>query len=171
LAQSRGGTPNGERALQSARRIERCGWYRPASFGVPLPFFFLRTSWLEAKIVRYRPPPPAFSGEDRGGEREVRSFIAARDDDSGADRIARTRSLVSSAPAVAGEGDHAKHGGGGAGGEEILRRQEKLQRKRPAHRASAKADASRRRHFSGRRPEAAYAPSPLSRGGMKCVAV
>src|SRR5580692_10861545 len=43
--------------------------------------------------------------------------FSSRDDDSGADRIARTRVLVSSAPAIAGEGDRAKHGGGGAGGE------------------------------------------------------
>src|ERR1700728_5074227 len=40
-AESRGGTPIGERALQSARRIERCGGYGPALIGVPLSFFLL----------------------------------------------------------------------------------------------------------------------------------
>jgi hypothetical protein len=47
LGQNRGGTPIGERALQSARRIERCGGYGSASFGVPLSFFLL--SYIEAR--------------------------------------------------------------------------------------------------------------------------
>ena len=72
-----------------------------------------------------------------------------------------------SAPAIAGEGDRAKRGGGGAGGEENSAPQVKLRCKRPAHRASAIADALRRRHLEdgGRRPP--MPPSPLSRGGMK----
>src|SRR5271155_1165481 len=89
LGQSRGGTPIGERALQSARRLARCGGYGPALIGVPLSFssfvqsmtrksgyrfsekvMLQRKSWLKARIVRFRHPPPAFSGEDRCGERE-----------------------------------------------------------------------------------------------------
>src|SRR5580658_9459786 len=52
VAESRGGTPRGERALQSARRIERCGGYGPALIGVPLSFSSFLHSWLEAQIVR-----------------------------------------------------------------------------------------------------------------------
>jgi hypothetical protein len=55
--------------------------------------------WLEAKIVRCRCPPLAFSDEDRCGERNICSLIAALDDDSGADRIAGTRSFASPLPA------------------------------------------------------------------------
>ncbi len=39
LGESRGGTPTGVRALQGARRTERCGTCKLASAGVPLPFF------------------------------------------------------------------------------------------------------------------------------------
>jgi hypothetical protein len=41
LGQNRGGTPIGERVLQSARRNESCGGYGSASFGVPLSLFLL----------------------------------------------------------------------------------------------------------------------------------
>src|SRR5580700_6424150 len=46
LGESRGGTPEGERALQGASRIARCGGCGPASFGVPLPFISSFLSWL-----------------------------------------------------------------------------------------------------------------------------
>jgi hypothetical protein len=55
IGENRGGTPEGERALQRARRAARCGGFGTASFGVPLPFFsvaFVRAffpgfnSWL-----------------------------------------------------------------------------------------------------------------------------
>jgi hypothetical protein len=41
FGESRGGTPEGERALQGARCIDGCGGWMNASFGVPLPFLFL----------------------------------------------------------------------------------------------------------------------------------
>jgi hypothetical protein len=46
LGESRGGTPEGERALQGACRIARCGGCGPAFFGVPLPFISFLLSWL-----------------------------------------------------------------------------------------------------------------------------
>jgi hypothetical protein len=53
----------------------------------------------------------------------------------------------------------------------FLMRQEKRRGKRPAHRARAIADASRRRLLSdgGQRPP--MPPSPLSWGGMKGLVV
>src|SRR5580700_7423653 len=58
LGKSRGGTPTGERALQSASRIERCGGYGSAFVGVPLPLFIGLASgeWGVANRKTEAPP-------------------------------------------------------------------------------------------------------------------
>ena len=53
-AEGRGGTPIGERALQSARLIERCGGYGSASFGVPLSFSSFLTFVIAALVAAIR---------------------------------------------------------------------------------------------------------------------
>jgi len=53
LDKSRGGTPEGARALQGARRNASCGGYGTASFGVPLPFF-LFVARMERSAIRNR---------------------------------------------------------------------------------------------------------------------
>jgi hypothetical protein len=53
----------------------------------------------------------------------------------------------------------------------ILKRQVKRRCKRPSHRANAIADALRRRHFSSRRPKAAYAPLPTIVGRDEVAAL
>ena len=84
-------------AQRSARAAPRLGAeVGYASVGVPLPCFlpFLH-SWLEAQIVRV---PASTAGILwRRSVRRAKRFVAsfgASDDDSGADRIARTRALV-----------------------------------------------------------------------------
>ena len=89
-AQSRGGTPIGERALQSARRIERCGGYGPALIGVPLPFllsYIVAQSADREATGNHRRHSLAKIGAESG------EFLPS-DDDSGANRIARTMRLV-----------------------------------------------------------------------------
>src|SRR5580692_2176800 len=102
MAQSRGGTPRGERAAIRARRTPQGAVVGYASLGVPLPCFFpFLHSWLEAQIVRM---PVSTAGLLwRRSVRRAKKFLP-RDDNSGADRIARTRSLVSPLPACGGEG-------------------------------------------------------------------
>jgi hypothetical protein len=56
-------------------------------FGVPLPFFFLRTSWLKAQIVRL--PATTAGILWRRSVRRAKKILP-RDDASGANRIART---------------------------------------------------------------------------------
>ena len=92
-------------AQRSARAAPaRCGgWIRVCRRSASLLFFRSYTSWLEAQIVR---PPVSTAGVLwRRSVRRAEKFLS-RDDDSGADRIARTRVFVSSALAIAGEGDH-----------------------------------------------------------------
>jgi hypothetical protein len=67
------------------RRI-RISVFRRSAF-----LFFFSYSWLEALIVRMPVPPPVCSDEDRRGEQE-NSFRL--NDDSDADRIARTGALA-----------------------------------------------------------------------------
>jgi hypothetical protein len=71
LGKSRGGTPEGERALQGANCTARYSGYGSASFGVPLSFSSSFMPWLEAQIVTAPAPPPVSSDEDRCGERNV----------------------------------------------------------------------------------------------------
>src|SRR5580704_3578839 len=85
--QSRGGTPIGERALQSARRIERCGGYGPALIGVPLSFFIFLT--FVAQSADREVPVTTAGILWRRSVRRAESFLPL-DDDSGANRIART---------------------------------------------------------------------------------
>src|SRR5271163_1063287 len=72
LAESRGGTPRGERAALCARRTPQgCGrWLRVSRRSASL--LSSVRSWECSKHGSwdYRHPPPAFSGEDRCGERE-----------------------------------------------------------------------------------------------------
>src|ERR1700737_4129115 len=59
---SRGGTPEGVRALQGARRSASCGGYGLRLTAFRFPFL----SWLaEHDRDGSRPPPPAPSDEDR----------------------------------------------------------------------------------------------------------
>jgi hypothetical protein len=87
MAESRGGTPRGERAAIRARRTPLGAVVGYASLGVLLPFFFFRPSWLKARIVRL--PAPTAGILWRRSVRRAEKF-SSRDDDSGADRIART---------------------------------------------------------------------------------
>ena len=86
MAQSRGGTPRGERAAIRARRTPLGAVVGYASLGVLLPFFFFRPSWLKAQIVRL--PATTAGILWRRSVRRAEKF-SSRDDDSGANRIAR----------------------------------------------------------------------------------
>ena len=107
IGKSRGGTPRGERAALCARRTRkvrslatRLSAFRFLAF---LPFLH---SWLEAQIVRI---PVSTAGVLwRRSVRRAEKF-SSRDDDSGANRIARTRSLFHLSP-VRGEVERAKRG-------------------------------------------------------------
>jgi hypothetical protein len=90
--ESRGGTPEGERALQGARRSRKsCGGYGSASFGVPLSF----SSFLTV-VAQSADRDGAGTHRRRhltkiGAESELSCRL---NNTSDADRIARTRSLV-----------------------------------------------------------------------------
>src|ERR1700735_5774557 len=87
MAESRGGTPRGERAALCARRTRKVRRLdtRLSAFRF-LAFFFL-TTWFEARIVRI---PVSTAGVLwRRSVRRAEKFLP-RDDDSGADRIAGT---------------------------------------------------------------------------------
>jgi hypothetical protein len=97
-------------AQRSARAApERCGgWIRVCRRSASL--FFFRTSWLKAQIVRI---PAATAGVlwRRSGRRAKK--FSSRDDDSGADRIARTIPYVVIAgldPAIHGACQHGPPG-------------------------------------------------------------
>ena len=122
MAESRGGTPRGERAAIRARRTPLGAVVGYASLGVLLPFFFFRPSWLKARIVRL--PAPTAGILWRRSVRRAEKF-SSRDDDSGADRIARTRSLFHLSPR-AGRG-----WGEGASPPESELRQSSESRQRP----------------------------------------
>src|ERR1700689_3907176 len=70
MAESRGGTPRGERAALCARRTRKVRRLdtRLSAFRF-LAFFPFLHFVARVLIVRCRCPPPAFSGEDRCGER------------------------------------------------------------------------------------------------------
>src|ERR1700689_3097310 len=79
MAESRGGTPRGERAALCARRTRKVrGWIRVCRRSASLLFFF-RTTWLKAQIVRI---PAATAGVlwRRSGRRAKK--FSSRDDDS-----------------------------------------------------------------------------------------
>src|SRR5580692_11366155 len=91
-------------ALCKARAARKCGGYGPALIGVPLSFssfltFHARSSDREGTGIHRRHSLAKIGAE---GEKFVTLF-GARDDDSGADRIARMRSFAS-APTIVGEG-------------------------------------------------------------------
>ncbi len=65
LGESRGGTPTGVRALQGARRTERCGTCKLASAGVPLPFLYFSFLACRALIVMEPVTTAGSSDEDR----------------------------------------------------------------------------------------------------------
>ena len=104
-------SPNGrepwwdaERRARSALRAPHpagCGrWLRVSRRSASL-LSSVREMWLEVQIVRM---PVSTAGVLwRRSVRRAEKF-SSRDDDSGADRIARTRSLVSPLPACGGEG-------------------------------------------------------------------
>ena len=71
-----------------------------ASLGVPLPLL-LRSGWVQRKTQEWR-----------GGE-GVRKNGGMKNSRANKNRAVRTGALCLSAPAIAGEGDHAKRGGGG----------------------------------------------------------
>src|SRR5580692_2797540 len=89
MAESRGGTPRGERAAIRARRTSQGAAVGYASLGVPLPCFLPFVLGNAGSTDREMPePPPAFSGEDRCGERRnsrrvtmTRVRIASRERD------------------------------------------------------------------------------------------
>jgi len=76
LAESRGGTPRGERAALCARRTPLgCGgWLRVSRRSASLLSSVLTFRGSKRRSWGYRHPPPAFSGEDQCGERTVSSF-------------------------------------------------------------------------------------------------
>src|SRR5271169_4461112 len=83
-------------AQRSARAASRLGAeVGYASLGVPLPCFLFLHSWLKAQIVRL---PASTAGilwrRSVRRAKTVVAFVDARDDDSGADRIARTISYA-----------------------------------------------------------------------------
>jgi hypothetical protein len=92
MAESRGGTPRGERAAIRARRTRKV---RPLATRLSafrfLAFFRSYISWLEAKIVRV--PATTAGILWRRSVRRAEKFLP-RDEDSGADRIARTMKRV-----------------------------------------------------------------------------
>jgi hypothetical protein len=130
-------------AQRSARAApERCGgWIRVCRRSASLLSFRSYISWLEAQIVRI---PVATAGILwRRSGRRAKKFLP-RDDDSGANRIARTRRPCFIRPRDSGGGGpsvarSAKDGGGGAGREEISDASGEASMQRPAHRASARS--------------------------------
>ena len=141
MAESRGGTPRGERAAIRARRTPLGAVVGYASVGVPLPCFLLSYNVAQSA-----------DREDTGSHRrcslakigaESGEFLP-RDDDSGADRIARTvrLALVTRHPEVRAQ-RASKDAGRGAGGRrpsrlanfvgEHLRMTEELLRNVPEH--------------------------------------
>jgi hypothetical protein len=92
MAESRGGTPRGERAALCARRTRKV---RPLATRLSafrfLAFFRSYISWLEAQIVRL--PATTAGILWRRSVWRAKKF-SSRDEHSGADRIARTRRLV-----------------------------------------------------------------------------
>jgi hypothetical protein len=159
----------GERARQGARCTGRCSLSTasvgvPSSFAS----FILECAQSSDRDGAGSHRRRHLTKIGAGSGRRFVAFHCGRDDNSGAGCIPRTRLLViarstcdeaiqgppalsagllryarndgkASAPAIAGEGDHAKHGGGGAGGEEDSASQEKRRGKRPSHRASARS--------------------------------
>ena len=123
---SRGGTPIGERAPslpspasgrgerdKGARRIARCGGWLNTSVGVPLPFFLGRRSPDEAKrnpgsSIQAGTPFPDFASLHPG-------YSSYRTQNSGADRVAGTHSLIRPprSETERGRGTARLRGGGG----------------------------------------------------------
>jgi hypothetical protein len=78
-------------ALCKARAARKCGGYGPASIGVPLSFFFFLT--FVAQSADREVPVTTAGILWRRSVRRAKKF-PSRDDDSGADRIARTMKRV-----------------------------------------------------------------------------
>ena len=153
LGESRSGTPEGVRVPLDARRtlqVRRldCAFRRSASF----LFFLFRSSVPRPTVM-----DPALHCRIDLTKVGTCGGVFSRAHSSGANQKPRRENEIvfSSAPAIAGEGDHpalvkqAQDGGGGVGLDAPLLLKEIRCCPRPSHRPSGGP------------------PSPLSRGGMK----